>query len=61
MKIKYIAKRNTYFDPGTEAFLVEEFSKGTAARFRGIRYGEMKIELCQFSEFEQVWVDEEPR
>lgn len=56
MKVKYIAKPYTTFDEGTEAFLVGEVTHNTIyANFRGIRYGEMRVEMCKFTEFNQVW------
>jgi len=60
MTTKYITKPNTFFDPGTEAYLVEQVSPRSAfAHFRGIHRGEMKIELCRFDEFEQQWSEDD--
>jgi len=60
MAVKYIAKPNTFFDPGTEAVLVEQVSHRCAfAHFRGIHYGEMKVQLCRFDEFEQKWSEDD--
>lgn len=60
MTTRYFAKLNTFFDPGTEAFLVEQVSHRSAfAHFRGIHYGEMKVQLCRFDEFEQKWSEDD--
>ena len=62
--MKYIAKPNTWFDEGTEAFPVTEFWDGfddwemkyplRAAIFRGIRNGKWDEESCGEYEFEIV-------
>lgn len=58
--LKYIAKPHTTFDEGTEAFPVEVTTHNTIyARFRGIRYGEMRVEMCKFTEFNQVLEDDD--
>lgn len=55
--MKFIAKKDTWFDEGTEAKLLTDCGewpfKGDGI-FEGIRNGEIDEELCGYDEFEIV-------
>jgi hypothetical protein len=60
MTVIYIARPHTFFDEGTEVKKVGESSPHSLfAYFKGIHYGEEKIELCRFDEFEQIWENDD--
>jgi hypothetical protein len=58
-KIKFIARSETWFDEGTEAFIDGDVFDGlcTSALFDGIKDGEEDGEICSIFEFD--WFDEE--
>ena len=55
---KYIAKKDTWFDAGTEAELIGEVWN-ECALFSGIHNGEKDEELCQLEEFNIIDVEVE--
>lgn len=62
--MKYIAKKNTWFDEGTEAVPISEFieayddinmtKRNDFALFRGTRNGNPDEETCPLDEFEII-------
>lgn len=52
-KIKYIAKKDTWFDEGTEAELICECGPYQAV-FKGFKDGKLDEELCSFEEFDII-------
>ncbi len=52
MKIKYIAKKDTWFDEGSEAELLVEIPSG--GLFKGIKNGKEDEELCDIEEFDII-------
>lgn len=58
--MKFIAKKDTWFDEGTSAKLLTDCSGGTFKGhgvFEGFRNGKKDEELCDFDEFEIVEED----
>jgi len=57
MKNKYIVKSHTWYDEGTEAYIIEgpfESLSGQWALFGGLRNGDLDEETCNLDEFEII-------
>lgn len=57
--IKYITKKDQWFDEGTEAKLIDDYRDEKqpgfiCGLFEGIREGRLDEEVCNFDEFEQI-------
>ena len=55
--MKYIAKKDEWFDEGTEATLIDDYRLSTSAPFDsglflGIHNGKPDEEVCSFDEFD---------
>ena len=56
---RYFAKKDTWFDEGTEAVLIDDYQKNhhpvwRAGLFKGFVDGELDEEVCNFEEFDIV-------
>ncbi len=50
----YFAKKDSWFDEGSEAKLIAIIYKTTSGLFRGIKNGEEDEEICTFDEFDII-------